>query len=132
MSEDIHFMDNGGKTDPSAAPAPTPAEQVRITDYRVMPWPDGTRVTVEMGLTPFKQFPAMDISILSTTGEVVRTTSLVGAIERRPSPTLHLPQLETGTKLAVLIEMMNGETVTQQVIVPFEVAGPIIKLAVES
>src|SRR5689334_8737879 len=130
MSEDIHFIDNGGKMEPSAAPIP--AEQVRITDYRVMPWPDGTRVTVEMGLTPFKQFPAMDISILSTTGEVVRTTSLVGAIERRPSPTLHLPQLDAGTQLAVLIEMLSGDTVTQQVIVPFEVAGPIIKQVVES
>src|SRR6266508_2044025 len=132
MVEDIHFLDNGGKTEPSPSTAPTPADQVRITDYRVMPWPDSTRVTVEMGLTPFKQFPAMDISIVSTAGEIVRTTSLVGAIERRPSPTLHLPQLEPGTKLAILIEMLNGDTVTQQVIVPFEVAGPIVKQAVES
>jgi hypothetical protein len=131
MTEDIHFLDNGGRagTDPSIGA--TPAEQVRITDYRVMPWPDGTRVTVEMGLTPFKQFPAMDISILSTAGEVVRASSLVGAIERRPSPTLHLPALEPGTKLAILIEVLNGDTVTQQVIVPFEVAGPIVKRAVE-
>src|SRR5437763_52688 len=100
MSEDIHFPDNGSKTDPSATPVP--AAQVRMTDYRVLPWPDGTRVTVEIGLTPFKQFPAMDISILSTSGEVIRSTSLVGAIERRPSPTLHLPSFEQGTKLAVL------------------------------
>ena len=108
-----------------------PADDVRVTDYRVMPWPDGTRVTVELGLTPFKQFPAMDISILATNGDVLRTISLVGAIERRPSPTLHLPALPNGTRLAVLIEMLAGETMMQQLIVPFDVAGPIIKQVVE-
>jgi hypothetical protein len=133
MAEIIPFMDDEGKIIRADAPpgGSTQAEQVRITDYRVMPWPDGTRVTVEMGLTPFKQFPALDVSILSVEGEVIRTTSLVGAVERRPSPTLHLPKLAPGTRLAVLIEMLNGEAVAQQVIVPFEVAGPIIKQAVE-
>jgi hypothetical protein len=85
-----------------------------------------------MGLTPFKVFPAMDVSIVATSGEVIRTTSMVGSIERRPSPTIHLPPLEPGTRLAVLIEMLDGETVTQQVIVPFEVGGPIIKQMVEA
>ena len=121
MADDIQFVEMG-------KPA-LPVDDVRVTDYRVMPWPDGTRVTVELGLTPFKQFPAMDISILATNGDVLRTISLVGAIERRPSPTLHLPALPNGTRLAVLIEMLAGETVMQQVIVPFDVAGPIIKQA---
>ena len=124
MSDDILFVEPG-------APA-QPADDVRVTDYRVMPWPDGTRVTVELGLTPFRQFPAMDISILATNGDVLRTISLVGTLERRPSPTLHIPPLDAGTKLAVLIEMLAGETVTQQVIVPFEARGPIIKHVVEN
>ena len=122
MPDDIQFYDNP----PQPASHP-PADPVRVTDYRVMPWPDGTRVTVEMGLTPFKQFPAMDISILSTSGEILRTTSMVGAVERRPSPTLHLPPVQQGAKLAILIEMLEGEQVTQQIIVPFAVGGPIIK-----
>lgn len=124
MADDIQFVDMG-------SPA-QPADDVRVTDYRVMPWPDGTRVTVELGLTPFRQFPAMDISVLATNGDVLRAISLVGAIERRPSPTLHLPPLSSGTRLAVLIEMLAGETVMQKVIVPFEVAGPIIKQVVGS
>ncbi|MCL5273471.1 MAG: hypothetical protein M1434_01845 [Chloroflexi bacterium] len=124
MSEDLYFVENNG--------ARAPADPVRITDYRVMPWPDGTRVTVEMGLTPFKVFPAMDISILSIQGEVVRSISLVGAVERRPSPTLHLPPQDNGARMAVLIEMLDGDTVTQQIIVPFEVGGPIIKRVVEA
>jgi hypothetical protein len=122
MSEDLFFVENG--------PRP-PADPVRVTDYRVMPWPDGTRVTIEMGLTPFRQFPAMDVSILSIEGRMLRTVSVVGAIERRPAPTLHLPNLERGSKLAVLIEILDGETVTQQVIVPFDVGGPIIKRVIE-
>ncbi len=124
MPEDLYFVDPNIPREP--------ADAVKITDYRVMPWPDGTRVTVEMGLTPFKVFPAMDISILATSGEVVRAIALVGAVERRPSPTLHLPRLPGGTKLAVLIEILDGDTVTQQVIVPFEVSGPIIKRGVPS
>jgi hypothetical protein len=128
LAEDIPLFEGelGQPGKPGELPR-LPADPVRVTDYRVMPWPDGSRVTVEMGLTPFKQFPAMDISIVATSGEVLRTTSLVGTIERRPSPTLHLPSLQQGTKLAVLIEMLDGETVTQQIIVPFEVGGPIIK-----
>jgi hypothetical protein len=128
MADEIPLYENG----PQASGERPKADPVRITDYRVMPWPDGTRVTVEMGLTPFKVFPAMDVSIVATSGEVIRTTSMVGSIERRPSPTLHLPPLEPGTRLAVLIEMLDGETVTQQVIVPFEVGGPIIKQMVEA
>ena len=123
MSEDLYFVD--------ASSARQPADPVKITDYRVMPWPDGTRVTIELGLTAFKVFPAMDISVVATSGEVLRTIALVGAVERRPSPTLHLPPLDRGTKLAILIEMLDGETVTQQMIIPFEVSGPIIKRVVE-
>lgn len=124
MADEINFVELG-------APPP-PADDVRVTDYRVMPWPDGTRVTVELGLTPFRQFPAMDISILATNGDVLRTVSLVGAIERRPSPTLHLTGQERGAHLAVLIEMLAGDAVTQRIIVPFDVAGPIIKQTVEN
>jgi hypothetical protein len=108
-----------------------PKENVRITDYRVMPWPDGTRVTLEMGLTPFRALPALDLLIVSETGEVLRHTSYLGALERRPAPTLHLPKLEPGTKLLAVMQMLDAEAVTQEVIVPFEVAGPIVKQTVE-
>jgi hypothetical protein len=125
MPDSILFYDNDQQ--PARQPPPGP---VRVTDYRVMPWPDGTRVTVEMGLTPFKEFPAMDVSILSIDGQVLRTTSMMGALERRPAPTMHLPNLERGTKLAVLIELLEDKQVIQQIIVPFEVGGPIIKQTV--
>ena len=126
MSDMILFLDNDEK--PATQPPPGP---VRVADYRIMPWPDGTRVTVELGFTPSQQSPALDISILSTDGRVLRTMSMVGTVERRPAPTLHLPALEHDTKLAVLIEMLEDGQVTQQIVVPFEVGGSIIKQKVE-
>ena len=108
-----------------------PADDVRVTDYRVMPWPDGSRVTVEMGLTPFRQFPAMDVMVANEAGEIFRQVSLVGTIERRPAPTLWLPRLPRGTSLLVVIDMINAGRVYQQVVVPFEVAGPILKKVLE-
>ena len=102
MAEDIPLYEQNG-----VPLQQLPADNVRITDYRVMPWPDGTRVTVEMGVTQFRVFPAMDVLIANTGGEVVRMASLVGGIERRPAPTLFLPQLERGTPMLAVVEMIN-------------------------
>ncbi|GIV84755.1 MAG: hypothetical protein KatS3mg052_1762 [Candidatus Roseilinea sp.] len=130
MPNDIQFYD-----DPDGRPfdrlPKRPPSDARITDYRVMPWPDGTRVTVEMGLTPFKEFPSIDVSILTEDGEVLRCTSLVGAMERRPAPTMWLPRgIPKGTSLVALIEVLGDEAPLQTVRVAFTVAGPIIKQAI--
>ena len=118
MTEDIQLHEEGLRSAP---------DEVRVTDCRVMPWPDGTRVTVEFGLTPFRQFPALDVSVATLDGQVLRAASVVGAMERRPAPTLHLPRLERGSALVALIELLDGESVAQRVAVPFEVGGPIVK-----
>jgi hypothetical protein len=125
MAEDLTLH-----TSPFEQAPRLPPEDVRVTDYRVMPWPDGTRVTVEIGLTPFRTFPAIDISIVTPEGEVLRQSSYVGAMERRPSPTLHLPRLEASAPLVAVIEMLHGDTVTQEVRAPFTVGGPIVKQTV--
>ncbi|MDW8352395.1 MAG: hypothetical protein RML99_10840, partial [Anaerolineae bacterium] len=123
MPDDIQFYDN-----PDGRPSKRPPSDARITDYRIMPWPDGTRVTVEMGLTPFKEFPSIDVSILTEDGEVLRHTSMVGAMERRPAPTMWLPRgIAKGTPLIALIEVLGDEAPLQTVRVAFTVAGPIVK-----
>ena len=123
MPEDLKLVEDG----PQSLPERPQPDDVRITDYRVMPWPDGTRVTVELGLTPFRQFPAMDISVVAEDGQILRMVSIAGTLERRPAPTLHLPRLAPGTRLLAVIEMLQGETITQTVEAPFETAGPIVK-----
>lgn len=132
---DIQFYDNSNGDDsgnPFANQPKRPPSDARVTDYRVMPWPDGTRVTVEMGLTPFKEFPLIDVSILAEDGEVLQHTSMVGAMERRPAPTVWLPRgIPRGLSLVVLIEVLGDDAPLQTVRVPFTVAGPIIKQMVE-
>ena len=89
MPDDIQFYDNA---DGSAPQTPRRrASDARIERYRVMPWPDGTRVTVEMTFGAFTEFPSIDVCIVNTAGEVVRQTALVSSMERQPAPTMWLP-----------------------------------------
>jgi hypothetical protein len=132
MAEDIPLYDNSEGGNPYDKMPKRPPSDARVTDYRIMPWPDGTRVTVEMGLTPFKEFPSIDISITTEEGELIKLTSMVGAMERRPAPTLWLPRgIPKGLPLIALIEVLGDEAPLQSVRVPFDVAGPIIKQTVE-
>jgi hypothetical protein len=131
MPDDIQFHDNSNGNPFDKMP-PRPPSDARVTDTRVMPWPDGTRVTVEMGLTPFKEFPLIDVSILTETGEEIWHSSMVGAMERRPAPTIWLPRgIPRGTPLVALVEVLGDDKPLQTVRVAFVVAGPIIKQAVE-
>jgi len=131
MAEDIPLYDNS-EGNPFDKMPKRPPSDARVTDARIMPWPDGTRVTVEMGLTPFKEFPSIDISITTEAGELIKLTSMVGTMERRPAPTMWLPRgIPKGLPLIALIEVLGDEAPLQSVRVPFNVAGPIIKQAVE-
>ncbi len=131
MDNEVQFFDLPEGENPFDHLPPRPPSDARITDYRVMPWPDGTRVTVEMGLTPFREFPSIDVSILDARGEVLRHVSLVGTMERRPAPTLWLPRgIPKGTPLVALIEVLGDEAPLQVLRVDFTVAGPIIKRVV--
>jgi hypothetical protein len=133
MPDDIQFYDNPNGENPFAKQPKRPPSDARVTDTRVMPWPDGTRVTVEMGLTPFREFPSIDVSILDETGDVLKLTSMVGTMERRPAPTMWLPRgIPKGLPLVALIEVLGEDAPLQVVRVPFAVAGPIIKQAVEA
>jgi hypothetical protein len=112
-----------------------PLSEARISAYRVMPWPDGTRVTVEMTMTPFREFPDFDVLIVrhsgDSSGEVLKQSSMVASMERQPSPTLWLPRLDKGTPLLAVMQMLGNGQVLQTVEVPFEVGGPIVKQAIE-
>lgn len=130
MSEIQFYDDEQGGNPFDRLPSRSPSD-ARVTDYRVMPWPDGTRVTVEMGLTPFKEFPTIDVSILSESGEVLRHISMVGTMERRPAPTMWLPRgIPKGTPLVALIEVVGDNEPLQTIRVAFTVAGPIVKQVV--
>lgn len=113
-----------------------PLSDARIAAYRVMPWPDGTRVTVEMTMTPFREFPDFDVLIVrqdgDSAGEVLKQSSMVASMERQPAPTLWLPRLDKGTALLAVMQILGNGQVLQTVEVPFEVGGPIIKQEVSA
>jgi hypothetical protein len=104
-----------------------PLSEARISAYRIMPWPDGTRVTVEMTMTPFREFPDFDVLIVSDAGEVLKQSSMVASMDRQPAPTIWLPRLDKGTALLAVMQILGNGQVLQTVEVPFEVSGPIIK-----
>jgi hypothetical protein len=110
------------------APLPSrPPSDARIAEYRVMPWPDGTRVTVEMTMTPFREFPDFDVLIVDASGAVIKETSMVASMERKPAPTVWLPKLEKGTPLLAVMQILGNGQVLQTVEVNFAVGGPIVK-----
>jgi hypothetical protein len=130
MPDDLPLYDSADGEPRMKLPSRPPSD-ARVTDYRVMPWPDGARVTVEMGLTPFKEFPSIDVSILNEHGDVLALSSLVGSMELRPAPTMWLPRdLPKATSLYALIEVLGESEPVQSVRVSFASAGPIVKAAV--
>ena len=131
MPDDIQLFDE----QPVGRFPTRPLSDARITAYRVMPWPDGTRVTVEMTMTPFREFPDFDVLIVNqqgaNAGEVLRQSSMVASMERQPAPTIWLPRTDKGTPLLAVMQILGNGQVLQTVEVPFEVGGPIIKQAVK-
>jgi hypothetical protein len=128
MPEDIPLYDESTPMEERPLPK-RPVSDARVARYRVMPWPDGSRVTVEMTMTPFREFPSIEVSLVNTNGDVVRTTSIVSSMERQPAPTMWLPGgTAHGTPMMALIEVLGESEPLQTIQVPFEVAGPIIKV----
>ena len=128
MSEEIQLFDE----QPIGRMPNRPLSDARIADYRVLPWPDGTRVTVEMGMTPCREFPDFDVLIVNEAGEIIKQSSMVASMERRPAPTIWLPKLDKGTPLLAVMQIMANGAVLQAVEVPFEVGGPIIRQEIKN
>ena len=128
MSDEIQLFDE----QPIGRMPNRPLSDARIADYRVLPWPDGTRVTVEMGMTPFREFPDFDVLIVNEAGEIIKQSSMVASMERRPAPTIWLPKLDKGTPLLAVMQIMANGAVLQAIEVPFVVGGPIIKAEIKN
>jgi len=91
-----------------------PAEGVSIVKLRAIPRPDMKRVTVEMELSPFAEYPHLDISVLSPDGEVVANMFVVEARDPVMALTLHLRQPEPGALYTVRLAVLRGEETLDQ------------------
>ena len=71
-------------------PNDLPPVDVRFTELRIEPWPDGQRVRVHVDMTPFQQNPNLEASIFDSAGQEAAHTLIVETSEHRIVFTMHL------------------------------------------
>ncbi len=73
-----------------------PPAEVRLTELRVEPWPDGRRVRVHLTLTPFLKYPSLEAVIHQSADRPVAGASIIETIEDRIVFTMHLRSTTAG------------------------------------
>ena len=91
-----------------------PVEGVSIRKLRAIPLPDMKRVTVEVELSPFAEYPHLDISLLSADGGMVANMFVVEARDPVMALTLHLRQAEPGALYTARLAVLRGEEALDQ------------------
>ena len=69
---------------------PLPPDQVRIREFRVVPWPDGRRLKIYLEVDPFQKRPNANVVILDPQGEVVADVSVIESMTRQMEFNMHL------------------------------------------
>ena len=67
-----------------------PPQDVRFTELRVEPWPDGRRIRVHLTLTPFQENPSLDVILANDLGEEIARADIIETAENRIVFTLHI------------------------------------------
>ena len=65
-------------------------EETRITALSADPYPDGTRLHINIEMTPFQQRPHLEITLFNGNGDEVASTSIVEPMTWRIEFTMHL------------------------------------------
>ena len=98
------------------AEVPLPPREVRITKVEARPAPDGRRVALLITLTPFLEYPNLEVVLYRPDGEEERSLTVVGTMERHLALTLHVKQPLPGEYHARVDLIHEGEVLqTQQV-----------------
>jgi hypothetical protein len=106
------------------AEAPLPPREVRITEVQVRPASDGRRVALLITLTPFLEYPNLEVVLYRPNGEEERSLTVVGTMERHLALTLHVKQPMPGEYHAQIDLIHEGEVLqTQQI--AFSLPEPI-------
>lgn len=72
------------------SPEDAASADVRFTELRVEPWPDGQRVRVHVDITPFQRNPNLSAAVTDGAGKEVAHAFIVETAEHRIVFTLHL------------------------------------------
>lgn len=96
------------------AEVPLPPREVRITEVEARPAPDGRRVALQITLTPFLEYPNLEIVLFRPDGEEERSLTVVGTMDRRLILTLHVKQPMPGEYRARVDLLHEGEVLQTQ------------------
>ncbi len=98
-------------------PIDLPPEQVRFTELRVEPWPDGRRIRVHVDITPFQQNPNLEASITAGDGGEAAHAMIVETAEHRIVFTMHLRgEIQNPYSLAATLSYPEIGTVDSQAV----------------
>jgi hypothetical protein len=92
------------------APGARPPAEVRFTELRVEPWPDGRRVRVHVSLTPFQKNPNLEASITNTAGSEVAHADVIETADVRFVFTMHI-RGDEGNGVFTLSANLNYEDI---------------------
>ena len=95
------------------AEVPLPPREVRITETAVQPSPDGRRVALSITLTPFIEYPNLEVSLYRPDGEEERSVTVIGTMDRRLALTLHVKQPQPGEDYRIQIDLVHDGAVLQ-------------------
>ena len=75
--------------------APLPPEDVRIREFKAMPWQDGGRIRVYLETDPFQKRPCAEITITGEEGKVLAEVEIIETITRKMEFNMHLRMKDT-------------------------------------
>ncbi|MEN6409476.1 MAG: hypothetical protein ABFD44_07190 [Anaerolineaceae bacterium] len=82
---------------------------VRFVDVHVEPWDDNRRVRIHSELTPFKEKPSLEFTILDASGKDVSSVAVIENIELKFVITMHIRGAEAGGKYRLLARIFYPE-----------------------
>lgn len=102
---------------------PLPPREVRITAAEAQPSPDGRRIALDLTLTPFLEYPNLEIVLFRPDGAEERSMSIIGTMDRRLNLTLHVRQPVPGP-YRIQIDLIHDNEVLQTQTVTLAVVAP--------
>ena len=91
------------------AEVPLPPREVRIVEAAAQPAPDGYRVTLRLTLTPFLEYPNLEVILYRPDGAEERSLTIIGTMERELLLTLHVKQPMSGVYRVQIDLSYEGE-----------------------
>ena len=95
---------------------PLPPRAVRILEAAAEPLPDRRRVALKVMLTPFLEYPNLEIVLFRPDGQEERTLSIIGTMDRQLNLTMHVARPVAGEYRARIDLIYEGEVLQTETV----------------